>query len=296
MSFECAVCGSKLGVRVPYLRNMSLVGRLFSWLPLVIVNFLPSARLRTRFIHGKNMIAIFGGRHWEYCVNCNFGSVTPTLHVEEIAEYYASSFWTTRAPEDVVTDANSEANKERPLRQLKFIRDCGITSVNSLIDFGGGVCGASQLFKNEGFVSDVAVVDPSFQAAEVSRLLHIRHETDLQDFEQNSVDMMYSSHSLEHVLDFKEVLEEFRRVVRPGGFVFIEVPNIANTTIFEQSHHAPHTYVFAKESLCLAMAQLDFELISFQTVGETFKTRIKSSNPELNEPCSLACLFRKIET
>lgn len=43
-------------------------------------------------------------------------------------------------------------------------------------------------------------------------------------FDENSFDMVYSSHSLEHSLDTMKAVNEFVRVVRDGGFIVIEVP------------------------------------------------------------------------
>ena len=43
-------------------------------------------------------------------------------------------------------------------------------------------------------------------------------------FNDNSFDLVYSSHSLEHALDTLKAVSEFVRVVRDGGFIVIEVP------------------------------------------------------------------------
>lgn len=39
-----------------------------------------------------------------------------------------------------------------------------------------------------------------------------------------SLDLIFASHSLEHALIPEKVLREFKRVLQPGGYVFIEVP------------------------------------------------------------------------
>jgi predicted SAM-dependent methyltransferase len=48
-------------------------------------------------------------------------------------------------------------------------------------------------------------------------------------FEDNSVDQIYASHVLEHVIWHKTIdaLKETHRILKPGGFIEIHVPNFA---------------------------------------------------------------------
>ena len=43
-------------------------------------------------------------------------------------------------------------------------------------------------------------------------------------FSKGEFDVVYSCHSLEHAFDIDKVIAEFVRVVRPGGYVAVEVP------------------------------------------------------------------------
>jgi SAM-dependent methyltransferase len=43
-------------------------------------------------------------------------------------------------------------------------------------------------------------------------------------FDENSFDMILCNHVLEHVVDDRKVLSEFFRVLRPGGFAILQVP------------------------------------------------------------------------
>jgi Methyltransferase domain len=60
--------------------------------------------------------------------------------------------------------------------------------------------------------------------------------TDLSDFADASVDLVYSGQSIEHVTpaDAKQVLEEVARILRPGGHVAIDTPN-AEVTRLQQA-------------------------------------------------------------
>lgn len=48
---------------------------------------------------------------------------------------------------------------------------------------------------------------------------------DLEHIPSHSVDGIFASHVLEHLLSLKEIFELFARILKPGGVVFIMVPN-----------------------------------------------------------------------
>jgi predicted SAM-dependent methyltransferase len=59
---------------------------------------------------------------------------------------------------------------------------------------------------------------------------HIDHQMDIKKldiFEDNSADLIYSSHSLEYFdrIEVKQVLNEWRRVLKPNGILRLAVPD-----------------------------------------------------------------------
>jgi SAM-dependent methyltransferase len=117
-----------------------------------------------------------------------------------------------------------------------------------LIDLGGGISGHNGLLAQLGMA--VYVVDmlgdywenkataPSAISEEVKLLeacgvQFISHEISTYDltvdFAENSVDVVTSFHCIEHLhRSPRLVLESAMRVLKPGGKMFIEVPNAAN--------------------------------------------------------------------
>lgn len=47
----------------------------------------------------------------------------------------------------------------------------------------------------------------------------------LYDLDDNSFDFVYSSHALEHMVDVPETLKNWTRVLKPGGFLYVVVPD-----------------------------------------------------------------------
>lgn len=65
----------------------------------------------------------------------------------------------------------------------------------------------------------------------------------LSEVSDNSISFIYSSHSLEHVIDVEKYKEEFKKITNKENFIFIEVPY----SISKPKIDYPHTYYFEKE-------------------------------------------------
>lgn len=78
------------------------------------------------------------------------------------------------------------------------------------------------------------------------------HEGDIQldlqsiDLPTNSVDVLLTPHVLEHVPDTTSALEEIHRVLKPGGWMFLQIPLCQGTTSvpLTPEFHADNTPVY----------------------------------------------------
>lgn len=79
------------------------------------------------------------------------------------------------------------------------------------------------------------------------RQMDIQH--DLTTFpwpiEESTIDLVICQHVIEHLSDTVRTLEEFDRIVRPGGKIFIETPHY---TWFEAYRHYEHCHMFSFQS------------------------------------------------
>lgn len=290
---KCPLCGDEINHGIDYLQKMSLSGKVFGKLPSFVSNFIPFQHYKARFIHGKKMIHTFKGRHWIHCDSCIFSSVYPKITPEALNNYYSADYWSIRATTDLEGIVFAKSNTDRAKHHLKFLNDNGLKKVETMLDFGAGMCGASAVFKPQGFCRDITIFDKASQAREIANMLGIQHIKNMEDKGNKKFDLIYSSHSLEHVQDIGETLTQFSIMVKKEGHVFIEVPNVANKTVLEMCHHAPHTYNFSQKSLCKAMLSYGFETIACETYGPLVSDRIKRKFSELNVQDSIISLFKK---
>lgn len=92
-------------------------------------------------------------------------------------------------------------------------------------------------------------------------------------FEDESFDVLTSWHVIEHVADVTETLQEWRRVLRPGGVMVLETPDATCMKVRLQGARyrkfwAPeHSYTFSPKSLARFAERCDFELLRRPLVG-----------------------------
>jgi SAM-dependent methyltransferase len=77
-------------------------------------------------------------------------------------------------------------------------------------------------------------------------------------------DLVYSSHTLEHLAHPFAALSDHARVLKPGGLLFLEVPNMAligDSDIVEEWFIDKHLYHFTRGTLLAMLARARFEVI-----------------------------------
>ena len=99
--------------------------------------------------------------------------------------------------------------------------------------------------------------------------------TRLEPFEDGSQDFLVAKHSMEHLVDVLGALEEWKRVLREGGELFIAVPDPDAMDVMLVDH--THVHVFNEESLKRLLVAAGFEGVEVRKC----------------EPWSILCRARK---
>lgn len=120
-------------------------------------------------------------------------------------------------------------------------------------------------------------------------------------------DFVYSSHTLEHVVDPVETLANWWRILRPGGYLVLAVPD---EDMYEQGVWPPtfntdhkHTYAVAKRAswspvsrnIDALLAALDGQVIKIERIEECFvfgAPRVDQTSASIAESC-IECVVRK---
>lgn len=166
--------------------------------------------------------------------------VDPMPTKKELDTYYQNAYWGSRS-------GNRYGVKIRDLIHydiLKKLIPNFFLEEKVVANFGAGYAGVSNLFWVEGH--DVINIEPS----EIPKSYNSRwqHYKSISELDDSSIDLLYSSHSMEHVQDISSFKSEVKRVLRPGGLLFFEVPNAENPLngAMNNKIDIPHTYYFKK--------------------------------------------------
>ena len=185
-----------------------------------------------------------------------YWSIDPMPSTPELIRYYSSNYW------QQMGGARAGVSL-RDLGHYTLLKDMlgdYLEEPRTLLNFGSGEGGVSHLFHLLGH--RVINVEPSGEVAEYSS---DRWLTALSiDRVVEHVDIVYGSHSLEHVPDIYALERDVERLLKPGGFVFWEVPNCLNPANGGTGGeiHPPHTYYLT----CSYFASLELE----ELLNDTF--------------------------
>ena len=230
----------------------------------------------------------FDKRTLHICSSCGFSWSLPYIDPEKLGRFYQESFYAKRS-------LRMQLSAERPFeldlsivsRINMFLSHARPSSLHGavFVDFGGSDGQTAQHFKylfpsSEVFVSETD--DSPYQ--EYCRLRRVQVKM-LETFDDESVDLIYSTHVLEHfnAEDLVSVAALFRRKLRRGGSVYIEVPNndLREFTDLEKLNEGPHLSFFSKAALSRLMNK-DFISIFSGIHGpdvKYFEDRVASASP-----------------
>lgn len=147
----------------------------------------------------------------------------------EIASFYPAQYWWSAQRRGLLKKVESVYRKIALRDHVSFItKAAGNRKDADLLDVGCGSGTLLGLLKQRGF--RVMGVDFSAEAANVAQTENgvrvvVGSLTDAA-FPAESFDVVTLFHVMEHVANPREVLSEARRILRPGGAIVLQVPNI----------------------------------------------------------------------
>lgn len=264
----CFLCGSGRLYRIPYLNtgSLGLVRGLAYKLPSGLARGL--GKISPAFARAYRSIET-NRRYFNltqcYCEACGTSSVEPPFEEARLSRYYEEYYWDNRDK----SEGRHLAEDARP-NDLQLAWSAAriawfephVPAFATAIDFGAGDCAASYLLRERAAVT---AVDPSTKAQEIAAGYGVEWRRTLA--ECTPVDLLYASHSLEHVHDLLEVFALMLERVRPGGHLFFEVPNVSSKEVLTKLCHIPHTFSFSKGSFEQLARRFGCRIVAMEDVG-----------------------------
>lgn len=197
------------------------------------------------------------------CLHCALLFLTPRFTEEELTRLYSPVYFTRRAeyepgwkPAD--HDHAALIRDSETQRRALIARIVGPFSdgIHSVLDMGGG---KGSLIPSLPEVTRALVCDPGVEQTEP----HVQRVATPQ--EAGPVDMVMSTHVLEHLNDPLGFLQQLAGMVRPGGLVYIEVPYEGPPALFRRQGIGEHLNFFTLTAMRRMAAEAGLQVLTLQT-------------------------------
>ena len=179
--------------------------------------------------------------------NLGFYFVDPMPDREYLKRYYEETYWESRFDIDYPVRNRDMSHYEL---LCKSYQDFNF-SKKRILNFGSGHGGISFLLA----LKNHEINNFDFQSKQ------IKFEKNLKSFNNmdqinGAFDLIYSSHSLEHVDNIFNTIKKFQSISHENTIFFFEVPNCSGKKF--QKIHCPHTYYFTKLFFQNCFKKIDF--------------------------------------
>lgn len=220
---------------------------------------------RCLICNGQNLVPMKGYEkdHLVKCRACGlvFSKTIPTL--QELIEEYAKY---SRA------DTISDITVKRYEDLLKYFEK--FRSSSNIIDVGAGDGQFAKVAKEKGWVSYATEFEE--RAVELCRAKGIithQGKLDPANYEAGMFDVIFSSEVLEHINNPVEEIQNFHRLLRKGGLVYITTPNLNSIShkflgpkwnIF---HYPEHLAYYTPRTITKLFTNNGFKKVEVSTTG-----------------------------
>ena len=161
------------------------------------------------------------------CNDCSLVATTPRPDAKSLPAYYASDAYVshTETKKGLINKVYLFARK-LALRQKKATIGRYLQNAGILLDYGCGTGAFLEEMQKDGWKT--LGIEPDESAREIATKRNpsgIMRPVELANMESNSLDLITLWHVLEHVDEPLKACEQFFRILKPGGFLFLALPN-----------------------------------------------------------------------
>jgi 2-polyprenyl-3-methyl-5-hydroxy-6-metoxy-1,4-benzoquinol methylase len=162
----------------------------------------------------------------------------PMFTDHDVKEFYSNTYFKLRklSPVNIST---------REISQISHIKKNYDFKNKKVLNYGSGKGGFSYLCKLLGAkVSEIDLKTKNENSLDEG----ITHHNNINELKGEKFDLIYASHSLEHVTDIRKTLKEFEEISKEDTFFFFEIPE-GETDIElrkKSGNFFPHLFYFNK--------------------------------------------------
>lgn len=220
---------------------------------------------------GKPVLQTNFGVAFLECADCGF--VFTDFIYQQVLDYYYTHFCRLELNADDKAHLQVQAT-ENAQSQLDTIRPYLPENFGKVLDFGGGSGEAARLYLPYSDEVYITESDPrSIERIREGRELKLIEDDHLMDDEfVGFFDLVIFSNVLEHMTYPIKRMGDFSRIIKPGGWLFVEIPNEAEPLKQTGWHSPQHILFFSPKTFeDLVHRQGSFDIEDLRTCGAPLK-------------------------
>ncbi len=167
----------------------------------------------------------------EKCSHCGTNYTAPQPTPEDLKVIYSDEYWDATGAENIPDGKRGLVSRFNSLRQTWSIRPfLSILPSNArVLDVGCGAGHLAEILVKNGFCVQVTEVSERMLRSVMQRLRVKGYKGNLDTLQIDpGFDAVVFNHVLEHVPAPMENMQVAFRILKPGGYLYIELPNIAS--------------------------------------------------------------------
>jgi len=226
----------------------------------------------------------------EECKNCGLIKLENPPKREELSKHYPKDYYSFKKSSlsprklrlyDSFYSEKSSLFKRKILSPFKFIiRNTKIIKGGNFLDVG---CGSGDFLEIMGnFGMDSYGVEPEGEKGSDSKRKIFHGELIEAKYPDSFFDVITMRHVFEHISNPKETLKELKRILKPSGFLIIDVPNSKSLSykVFKQNWSQldvpRHLFTYSSDNLSMLVKRIGFRIEEIYFNGTPFSFLISN--------------------
>lgn len=200
------------------------------------------------------------------CKQCGFMFTNSVMREEDYTNFYINYYRELYTNSAHVTKYFFEHQLKTGERIYKYLSNFLDLKSKKIVEIGAGAGGILKAFENKGIEVEGCDFGEEYLSYGRGKNLNLIYG-DISKIADKSADVVIYCHVLEHILDLDHEFENIKRILKPGGLVYVEVPGIyfihytyrGNFLKFLQNAHLYH---FSRKTLSNLMKKNGFTALA----------------------------------
>lgn len=207
------------------------------------------------------------------CTSCGLNQINKEFTAEQITHFYKNNYQRAAmynfAASEFPKDNLFSVSRGRALAKL-FKEKTGNVP-KDVLDLGCGygqlLFGFQQHFPNARYTGVEFDEGTKINLDKINAHFHFGGVEDIEGL-NGSFDLIITSHVYEHVIDPHDFLERCKALLKPGGYLLFEMPNMNEFNLRADHNHSPHICLWEIETLKHIFLQHNLEIVFLKTAGK----------------------------